>query len=655
MNNHKWVFKKNGGTGTADNIAGKLFMNDYAPLVRESIQNSLDVAVQDPVIVTFKFNKIYLPKDSPFFELEKWVEGGMEKFPNQEKRTFKNLRNIKETLSEIKKKGFISYLEVSDENTEGMDYSTDKHQQSETKLYSFIKSIGNSSKNSNTSAGSHGVGKVVFQKLSKINTIFVSSKSIVDGQEYFEGLSELCTSLVDDVEYEYRGYYCLNDDQEPTSNHSDIPEPFRRNTNGTSVFVMGVTDDIDEQITHLHEIEKAVVDNFWLSILHGKLIVQIDDSRIEKESIIDLAEQVYNKRELYPTNGSNDTQKYLEAVYFAECDNKHIYKHDSSIPELGLIHLYILKDKNGENRIQCMRETRMLIKTDKYPNYGFWGVFVCDGTEGNKNLRNAENAEHNQWNPKECEDEKDRQQSAKAIRAINKFINDKLREIFGGDKAGTSDISGAEDYLYMNVSEDELENPEMEVIMGKNKRETEDKEGYVQTTIFETPKTDTLPKERHGHVIIEKNDNASPNEDGDLMGGNSRHPHNPGPGPTPPPYPDNTEHTFKHDDHGEQGRFIRPIQVDYRPFFQKEQDEIYHYISITPTESCSEATVELIVKGDEDKDNDVIYIETSSLGTPSGNKITGLSFQKDQRLLVKIRFEDNLPHSLKLKAYEYKK
>ena len=99
--------------------------------------------------------------------------------------------------------------------------------------------------------------------------------------------------------------------------------------------------------------------------------------------------------------------------------------------------------------------------------------------------------------------------------------------------------------------------------------------------------------------------------------------------------------------------FIRPIKVKYRPFFQKEDGVIYHFISITSFEDCSEATVELIVKGEEEKEN--IFIESCSQGEPEENKIKKLSFSKDNSLLLKIKFEDNLPHSINLKAYENKK
>ena len=137
-----------------------------------------------------------------------------------------------------------------------------------------------------------------------------------------------------------------------------------------------------------------------------------------------------------------------------------------------------------------------------------------------------------------------------------------------------------------------------------------------------------------------------------MYGGKTDKPHNPQPGPLPPPAP-TENHNYKQDEEGAPGLFIRSIKVKYRPFFQKENGTIYHYLSITPSESCLNATIELTVKGDEDNDN--IFVVQSSHGTPEENKISGLSFTQNCRLLLKLKFEDNLPHPITLKAYEYKK
>ena len=655
---HKWNFsKKIGGKDNAGDVAEKLFLKDYAHLVRESIQNSLDVAINktDPVKVIFRFGEISLPTDSAFYKLEEWVNGGMRLYSDQTNRTYKNLKNVKECLAEIKRDGVLHYLEVSDENTRGMDYTSVISQQSKTRFYSFAHSEGNSSKSSITSAGSHGVGKIVFYKISKLNTLFVSSKCADDGVELFEGISELCTSLDIDGETKYQstGYFCLEQNEEPTTERELIPVPFRRTTFGTSVYAMGVTSDSIEQQYGLRAIEKAVLDNFWLSILQNKLIVQIGDKEIKGDEILTLADTVYGNPDLYATNGSIDPRPYIETVAFAENDKKHILIKDN-LPELGEVSLYILKDKQGDNYIQYMRETRMLIKKEKQSNYGFYGVFVCDGEIGNINLRNSEDATHTRWNSNGCEDENDRIHARKAIQQMNKFIDAQLVKEFGGGNAGKSDISGAEEFLYMDVAYDELEDTELETIVGRTNGELQKDESSSQTTLFDDIEFGKKKLEQYGHVSIEEQTTATIDENGELFGGKTDTPHIPDPGPVPPPI-SSDEGKYTEDEEGTEGHFIKPIHIKYRPYFQKEGNVIYHFISLTSNEDCDNATVEIIVTGDEDKDKEMIFIESVSPGVPCENKVTGLPLVKGQKVLLKVKFEDNLLHSLSLKAYEDKR
>lgn len=657
--NHSWHFsKQEGGKANAGDVAEKLFRKSYAPLVRESIQNSLDVAVDKdtPVTVTFRFGQVELDKSSSFFELERWIRGGMELFPNENSRTFKNLTNVQSALETIKQSGVMHYLEVSDENTKGMDYTTDKRKQSDTRFCSFAQIEGYSTKSSKTSAGSHGVGKVVFYKISPLNTLFVSSKCADDEMELFEGISELCTSLDPDGETRYQatGYFCLDKNEEPTMQHDLIPEPFRRSAWGTSVYAMGVSADPEERAGYIREIEKAIVDNFWLSILHGKLIVRIEDKEIVGDEILSLADKVYNNPELYDTKGSIDPRPYIDAVAFEGTDKKHIHITETLDPELGLVHLYILKDKQGDNIIQYMRETRMLIKKERQSNYGFYGVFVCDGESGNINLRNSEDATHTKWSSAECEYEQDKLNAYRAIRRMNGFVDEQLINIFGGANTGKSDISGADEFLYMDVAFDEMEDPELEAVIGKKNGEYQKEDSSSQTTLFDDIFFGKPKLEQRGHVSVEETTPATIDEEGDLHGGKTDVQHDPVPGPPPPPYP-NDENNYSHDDEGKEGTFIRPIKVKYHPYFQKENGVIYHFISLTPEEDCDSASIEIIVKGDEDKDKDVIYIESASVGSPCENKISGLSFVKGQRMVVKVKFEDNLLHSLSLKAYENKR
>lgn len=653
MDRYHWSFKKNGGTGNADNIAGKLFYSDYTPLVRESIQNSLDAAVSDktPVIVTYRFGKLEISAQSPFLELEKWVDGGMEKFPEPEKRIYKNLKSIKDSLSDIKQKGYLCFLEVSDENTIGMDYTSDKRLQSKTKFYSFLKSLGNSSKGgSTTSAGSHGTGKVVFQKLSNLNTIFVSSKEIETGLVLFEGLSELCTSLIGDEEYEYRGYFCLDDTQEPTTSQENIPTQFRRSTIGTSVFVMGVDDDSEKQIDCYEKIKRAIASHFWLSILHKRLVVNVGNETIDDSNIIDIASNIFTETD------EDSPIPYIETVYYAENENIDGYiKRENDVPNLGKCILYIRKDRRGANVTLNMRKTEMLI----YPQpmlkgYGYYGVFVCQGDEGNKILRMAEDPAHRIWNSNNCENDSDKTKARRAIEEKNKFIKQSIIDSFGGQNENTSSISDLQNYLYMTVSEQELEETRNAVYgIHSGEKQLMESNQKIPDLFADDPSVNSFDQSNEANVYyVEDGITATQDDDNGELEGNRG---GEGGGGDIPIIEPSHKHKYNRDSDGdEKGTFFCPLRLSACAVYTKITNGIlYHFVRMISNSDCEKMAIDVFAVGDEEDSNDEIFVVEANPGVLEGNnRITGLSCKKGERLEIKVRFEDNMSHPVSIMAYE---
>lgn len=662
--NYSWHFGlRSGGEDKADSVVGKFFKEQYASLVRESIQNSLDVANDptQPVTMTFKFDKMELPKDSSFFELKKYINGCLALYNDEKTRTNKSLVIMKEALREIEEEGEIHFLEVSDENTIGMDYCSDITKQSKTRFYSFSKSVGNSIKSSATTGGSYGFGKAVFYNASKIRTIFVSSQSTDESGKplkLFEGISSLCTSLIDSKKYEATGYFCMNEDEEPTMNENFIPERFRRSQLGSSVYVMGVSSNPESQEDALREIKRSVVQHFWLSILNRKLVVKIGNEEINSDVIRNVADEVYNNPEEYNVSDqSTDPRKFIEAVYLAGTDANHLHITDDLNPELGKVQLYILKERKASDKILYMRKTEMLIKTEpKSTRYGYYAVFVCEGDKGNETLRTAEDPTHTEWKSTNCDNEQDRGVARAAIRRLNKFIKDSIQDLFTGNNSSDADISGAQDYLYMNVSLDDIQDPETRVLTGSPSGEIQDEDSSSQTTI-QFGDIEILPThvQRHGHVVVEDITKAVLGGE-DILNGSSDVEIDPNPNPNPDPNPIINNEFWKEDENGKEGKFGRPIKVNFHPFFQKERTQIVHNIRITADKDVENGTVEILVSGSDEKNHaDEVYIDSVNMGHLDGNRISGLTFKQGEKLLLKVIFEDNLLHPIELRAYECKK
>lgn len=102
LEDYMWHFaRRYGGEDTADNAVGKFFRDPFSSLVRESIQNSLDVAVDDsiPVEMEYRIGFIDIPDGSKFFELEKYVNGSLSMY--KKGRAHENLKSMAAYLNEL--------------------------------------------------------------------------------------------------------------------------------------------------------------------------------------------------------------------------------------------------------------------------------------------------------------------------------------------------------------------------------------------------------------------------------------------------------------------------------------------------------------------------------------------------------------------------
>lgn len=650
LEDYRWHFApRYGGEDIADNAVGKFFRDVFPSLVRESIQNSLDVAVNDlePVNMVFRIGHIDVPEGSNLFELEKYVSGSLSMY--KKGRAHDNLNKMATYLAGLHSSHRLYYMEVSDSNTKGMDYEKDN---ASTRFYSFAKCLGNSDKSTDTSAGSYGFGKAVFYNASKIRSILVSTLTPgEDGSSLFEGISSLSTSKIAGQKYEKTGYFCLGEDEEPTSNIEDIPEEYRRNTPGTSVYVLGIDSEEQRHQEIYEQIKVAVIKNFWLSILGNKLTVTVGTDLIDNTKVTDIAEEFYGEGGKQSDDAYNPLP-FIDAVKNANIDEKHILR-EKEIPVLGKVRLYLKRDKRANDRILYMRKTQMLIRNLlNGTNYGFYGVFVCDGENGNKILRASEDPTHTQWVSTNCDTLEDTNLARRAITELNKFIREEIISHFGGGNSSSSDITGAQSYLYMRTAYEDGGEKEKEAEYGESAGTTTAEETGSPIATVQPPSKISKQEPRIGIVNVNVNTSASPGE-GDLQRGKTDQPVNPTPVP-PPPHPGPlANQQYKEDLKGKEGHFSRQIPVHYHFYFQNEEDGLYHYVVITSEKEVEDCTLYLTATGDYGRDNEdnLIYVVDCDSGTLKKGVIYHLHLNLG-KTTVKVKFEDNLKHSIKLTAYE---
>lgn len=651
--NCKWHFAKQLGgrdDGPNDPMQENFKKTPYASLIRESIQNSLDVPLDSskPVKVEFSISRIQSVDYNNFFMLQKHIKGCLDLYSDNQdaKEVYQPMLDY---FANMDRPGKLFYIKVADYNTTGMDYIKNN---TNNPFYAFVRAAGVSSKKDATAGGSFGYGKAAYFYISPIRSILVSS--MTKSQKcFFEGVASLCTHKLDGEEGKFVsvGYYD-NNNGEPVTNPNDIPKRFSRNEPGTDIYILGVDATNKEGI--YKEMIEAVLRNFWLAIYNGKLEVKVNDVEITKETIADIMFDIFpddtddKRRE----TGYNP-RPYLDAVANVGKDNKHILI-EKQMPKIGKVQLYAVKDKRATDKIIYMRRPMMLVKARRtQSSNGFYGVFLCEDKSGNELLRKTENPAHNEWSSTNWrENGRIAPKGREAIDEVDRFVIEAMEQLFSNRDKTVQDIQGLEDFLYIPTAIEDDEEMESESLIGDIIGKREDEGNAISTDLTGYTQSGTQEEPAVGKVMIDDptTTRRTRNKAGDALSGHGQQKKKQkgGGGVTAR----DIDSHYDESEEGLEGSFLTEIPVTYRAFAQSEGGKVIHNIVIHSDYEFNNGRIDLLVGG-EQSDDVVTIKDCSPAGIIKGNTISGLHLDIGRNLL-KIRFADNMKHAIKLDAYENK-
>lgn len=653
-NNCKWYFKPEGGrdVGPNDPVDEKFKGQPYYSIVRESIQNSLDAVEDDnkPVKVEFSFFDINRNDFPGLFDIERNIKQCQAYYQDNDnaERIFKDMLYYLNGNVAGKKRSNLSCLKIADYNTVGMRYDEND---TKSPFYAFLLAGGVSAK-SQGAGGSFGFGKGAYYTLSPIKTIIVSTRT-TSNDVFFEGSTILTTHKNENNEKLTAYGYYDNNHGEPIQTEESIPEIFRRTEPGTDINIIGLWDEPKRKRLMI----KSVLNNFWLAIHDGKLIVQIDDVTIEKNNLEQIIDN-YFSLDGHENGNANEIESwnpksYLKAVKYARTSDQ-FQLFEETLETLGSVKLYIYLEKGLPNRTAYLRKPRMVVfkRTNRKVN-GYSAVFMCESEKGNEILRLMENPAHNEWrkenHPKN--EGKVHKTARKAEKEISDFVNSSLESLSKIKPGKKIAFLGLEEYL--SIPEDLLEKDEefdfegqlTNTISGEQSNETTDEETGIQTTDNEPVKIKPTIKSK---FEIKEDDNVVPNEDGEMdvtTGGGEE-----GDGPTPPIPPGPNDDIEKGTKSDEPSGSKVLIKVGFRALAQIENNVLCHILIVSSERKIDNAELELLVGSDNDKENDIEVIY-SDIGSVDKNIIKNIPLIMGNNK-IKVRFADNLKHSIKIKAYE---
>ncbi len=651
--NCRWHFAKQLGgreDGPNDPMQDNFKKTPYASLIRESIQNSLDVCLHKdkPVRMEFSIRRMRAKEYPNFFDIKKHIQGCLNHF-NDNDDAEAIYQPMLDYLNSLGTYDRLYYIKVSDYNTTGMKY---KKGDTSNPFYAFVRAAGVSSKNDKAAGGSYGYGKAAYFYISPIRTIFVSTQT-EHNQHFFEGVSSLCTHVMDSVN-DLRvsvGYYD-NNEGEPITNQNDIPLRFRRDEPGTDIFILGI--DASDKQSIYEEMTMATLRNFWMAIEKGKLQVKIDQQDITKETLPMMFDSYFPYDQDNARREKNyNPRPYWEAVHNAGIDKKHILIHEN-LPILGKVKFYALKDKRAADKILYMRKPMMLVKARRtQSSNGFYGVFLCTDHYGNSYLRKTENPAHDEWSASNWkENGRNAQKAKEAIDDVNQFIIKVMEKMFSRSNSEIQQIQGLDEFLYIPTAVENDDDYEMESLVG-DVVDLKDEEGNSIST--DITKSDVNPIQESpalGKVLESDpvNHNIQKDKKGGVLSGHGtrkKEKHGGG-GLTSK----KIEGHFSYTDDGLEGSTLQEIPVLYRAFAQTIDGKIMHTLVIRSDYEVNNGRIDLIIGGEQT--DEAVAIEWCSEECEiDANTISGLHIHQGKNI-INVKFADNMKHAIKLDAYELK-
>lgn len=470
-------------------------------VAREVIQNSIDARddAKRPVVV--KFEKIILPtKEIPGIkELRERLKVCFERAKkDKNEKAEKHYREAVATATAEK----ITLLRASDFNTTGL---TGKDEDPEGKWHRLVKAIGEN-KPTGAMGGSYGIGKGAPFVASKLRTVYYSTKNN-EGEIIFQGKTRLLSHQWEKEERRGVGFYGI-EGYRSVRKKNLIPERFSREEQGTDLDIIGY----DAGDDWMKGFAGVVLENFWMAIHCGDLIVAISDG--EKNITIDNNNLPSRLNEF----SRNEALPFYRTVVNPDRTD------EKQLPILGLCSLYIKKDDDFPRKIETMRKPKMKVskltfrKTLQDP---YAGVFICDDDEGNKLLCNLEPPEHDDWR-----EGLDKEKGKEIITEINKWIRGALQEMALQEGGDPEDIPELDKFLPFddgseeqpgknpNKASGDLHSEEGPLEIGSEKEEAEDEvEDFIRRA------TGIENRIRGGGTTLAEDDPAGVEGEGKGTGG----------------------------------------------------------------------------------------------------------------------------------------
>lgn len=450
IKNKYWKFSPipNIEESSFNKILERFYNMRVAGLTRENTQNALDgklIGYDLPVILTIKTGSIK-KSDIP------GVNEIINRINSLEGRNTYTTETIEHMLNKMNQDE-VRFISFEDENTRGLTGARNGQSgsvQDTWGIYAYNKGVHfveNDSAVETSRGGSHGVGKIASNAASDLHLMYFANCD-EHGDQHLGGTVQLIEHVYEGQCYRSTGYFTDIEVIDSTKSKfypfkNTFHSVFEKKTRGLKIVIPYLREEYDDQA----EIIRSICDSFFVSILAGKLEVNVNDEKITKDTILQ-----YVKNDRYYDQNIKEAKKTFTPLYVDTYMN--IQPREFTISD-GVkdykFNLYFRYDEEiPKGRVAIVRTVGMKIQDFKVKNNANkpFNAVLIGGAEEDAYLKSLENESHTELS---WDHIKDSMLQKRAKRFINRLSTEFAKVI---DEAiqqhnPTDGLMNTDDILYV--------------------------------------------------------------------------------------------------------------------------------------------------------------------------------------------------------------
>lgn len=464
-----------------------------AGLIRENIQNSCDAILnsEKPVIIKINLDEIKSDTIPGINTLKERINSlkGM----NPYSKNF--ITHMKKTIN----KDMAKIITIEDLNTTGLSGATET--KSPYVAYAYSKGFHAENEDSEKEAqrgGSHGIGKISLNAASDIFTMFFSTMD-EKNKKYIGGTCEFIDHKFTNQNYRGTGIFAkFNKDKDMFEAYENLENNiFAKNSRGLKTIVPFLKKEFFDN----KEIIKGACDSFFISILENKLIIQVKDTIIDKNSIKNF---VLNNDYYIQDTKSYNKNSNLTPLYFKTFSKEKPLKIEieDKYGETYNFNLFLSINKCLKiGKFSVFRTNGMKVSEKSIKGYSssqFNIVLISNSIKEDIFLKSLENEAHTQLNVSSIKNDEIKKNAIRFINnlegEISKIVSKKLELLNPTDgKIDTSDILYNLEHSFKEANNEK-----------KSAIKIYKKENIKEELVIEKETTGSYDFDENGHLDMEE-------------------------------------------------------------------------------------------------------------------------------------------------------